>query len=141
MTRTTDRPLAAPGLTSYRYAGPSGWVMIGARDEADAMREAERSLERQDVDPDRLERWCPTLGCYIEAALPCDACSGTGEVITDWERYLHPQPGDAGDEAVADCEACDGRGRVAWGEDPCSEQYQPGRGTEKDPRPHERTTP
>ncbi len=40
---THDKPLAAHGLTSYRYAGRYGWVMIGARDDADAIREAARS--------------------------------------------------------------------------------------------------
>lgn len=41
---------------------------------------------------------------------PCQTCQGNGEVVTDWERYLHPKPGDAGDEAVADCPDCDGQG-------------------------------
>lgn len=39
----TDKPLAAPGLTSYRYAGRYGWIMIGARSTEDALREARRS--------------------------------------------------------------------------------------------------
>lgn len=42
----TDRPLAAPGLTSYRARGPFGWIMIGATDKAHAMREALRSTEK-----------------------------------------------------------------------------------------------
>ena len=37
----------------------------------------------------------------------CDRCQGNGEVVTDWERYLHSQPGD---EAVAECPDCDGVG-------------------------------
>lgn len=41
-----DRPLAAPGLTSYRARGPFGWIMIGAMNKADAMREAHRSTEK-----------------------------------------------------------------------------------------------
>lgn len=40
---TCDKPLAAPGLTSYRYRGRYGWIMIGASDDADALREAARS--------------------------------------------------------------------------------------------------
>jgi hypothetical protein len=40
---THDKPCAAHGLTSYRYKGRYGWIMIGARDDADALREAERS--------------------------------------------------------------------------------------------------
>lgn len=45
-----DRPCAAPGLRSYRIRGRYGWIMIGARDVQDAMREAERSTPN----PDRL---------------------------------------------------------------------------------------
>jgi hypothetical protein len=38
-----DKPMAAHGLTSYRYKGRFGWIMIGARDDQDALREAQRS--------------------------------------------------------------------------------------------------
>lgn len=38
-----NRPCAAPGLISYRLRGPYGWIMIGAMDHAEAMREAARS--------------------------------------------------------------------------------------------------
>lgn len=38
------RPCAAEGLKSYRYRGRFGWVMIGARDNEDALREAARSI-------------------------------------------------------------------------------------------------
>ncbi len=55
---TTERPLAADGLTSYRYKGPLGWVMIGARDQADALNEARRSVERpDDVSAENLQVW------------------------------------------------------------------------------------
>lgn len=43
----------------------------------------------------------------------CPRCCGNGEIVTDWERYLHPQPGDVGDEAVTDCPDCDGTGEVS----------------------------
>lgn len=42
--------------------------------------------------------------------MQCEVCSGNGEIVTDWERYLHSQPGDVGDEAVAECEECFGSG-------------------------------
>lgn len=42
----------------------------------------------------------------------CERCQGNGEIVTNWERYLHGLPGDKGDEAVADCPDCDGRGEV-----------------------------
>lgn len=39
----TDKPLAAPGLISYRCKGRYGWIMIGANDDLDALKEARRS--------------------------------------------------------------------------------------------------
>ena len=52
-------PMAAPGLLSYRYRGAHGWVMIGATDDADALREAQRSTPAP-VTADRLQRWTGT---------------------------------------------------------------------------------
>lgn len=56
MTAMHNRPLAAPGLTSYRCKSPYGWVMIGAKDHDDALKEAARSTY---VKPRRedLEIW------------------------------------------------------------------------------------
>ena len=52
-----NRPCAAQGLTSYRYQnGRYGWVMIGAVDDADALREAGRSSS-DTIDPAKLQRW------------------------------------------------------------------------------------
>lgn len=51
-----DRPLAGPGLISYRYAGPYGWLMIGAKNDRDALVQAQRSTD-EPVTPDKLERW------------------------------------------------------------------------------------
>lgn len=52
-----NRPLAAPGLTSYRYRnGAFGFVMIGAKDHSDALREAARSITGE-PSRDRLEIW------------------------------------------------------------------------------------
>jgi hypothetical protein len=48
-----DRPMAAQGLRSYRARGRFGVIMIGARDDAEAMREALRSTDK----PEGLERW------------------------------------------------------------------------------------
>ena len=42
----------------------------------------------------------------------CEACQGNGEVVTDWNRYTHPHPGDKGDEAVSMCQECNGTGEV-----------------------------
>ena len=51
-----DRPLAAHELTSYRYKGRYGYIMIGANDHADAMREAARSTDAP-LSRDNLEVW------------------------------------------------------------------------------------
>lgn len=40
----------------------------------------------------------------------CDRCQGTGEIIMDWDRYLEPHPGGAGDESVKECPHCYGKG-------------------------------
>jgi hypothetical protein len=50
-----DKPCAAHGLTSYRYKGRYGWIMIGATDDKDAISEAKRST--QGVIIDNLEVW------------------------------------------------------------------------------------
>ena len=52
-----DRLCAARGFTGYRYRyGRYGWIMIGARDDADALNEAKRSTG---LTPDiaNLQRW------------------------------------------------------------------------------------
>lgn len=51
-----DKPLATKGLTSYRYRGRYGWIMIGALNAADAVREAQRSTH-DDIDLNNLEIW------------------------------------------------------------------------------------
>jgi len=50
-----DKPLAAPGLTSYRCKGRYGWIMIGAKDNEDALNETRRSSDS--VRPETLEVW------------------------------------------------------------------------------------
>lgn len=52
-----NRPLAALGLDSYRYSSKLGFVMIGAKDDADALREAQRSLTSEAAVAEKLERW------------------------------------------------------------------------------------
>ncbi len=51
-----DLPLAANGLTSYRYRGPSGWIMIGAYNNKIALREADRSMNEPAI-IERLQVW------------------------------------------------------------------------------------
>ena len=59
MTHFTDKPCAAHGLTSYRYKGRYGWIMIGAKDDADALKEAQRSTSDK-VTADNLQIWNKT---------------------------------------------------------------------------------
>lgn len=51
--RFHDKPLAAHGLISYRAKSRFGWVMIGAKDAADAWAEACRSTDS----PTGLQVW------------------------------------------------------------------------------------
>lgn len=56
--RLVNSPLAAKGFLSYRYKGRLGWIMIGARDNAEALNEAKRSLEKgATVTLANLEKW------------------------------------------------------------------------------------
>lgn len=60
-----DRPCAAKGLISYRYAGNYGWIMIGAKNNQDAICEAKRSLSNGEPVIENLQVW---NGCeYIKA--------------------------------------------------------------------------
>lgn len=45
MENVYDMPLAVPGLISYRARGRYGWIMIGAHNDDDAMKEALRSTD------------------------------------------------------------------------------------------------
>lgn len=56
MQTVQDRPCAAAGLKSYRYRGESGWIMIGAENHDDALRESLRSTQLGG-DIARLEVW------------------------------------------------------------------------------------
>jgi hypothetical protein len=61
-----DRPLAASGLKSYRYLGDYGWIMIGARDDADALREAKRSMGKgSKATRDKLQAWDRLADRYV----------------------------------------------------------------------------
>lgn len=56
-TEYWNKPCAAHSLLSYRYRGNYGWVMIGARDNLDALREAGRSVRHSVIQLCRLEIW------------------------------------------------------------------------------------
>lgn len=50
-----DKPLAATPFKSYRCRVPYGYIMIGAKDDDDALNEAKRSSEF--ALRENLERW------------------------------------------------------------------------------------
>ena len=52
-----DKPTAAHGLTSYRYKGRYGWIMIGAKDTQDALSEARRSTYDKQASIENLQIW------------------------------------------------------------------------------------
>ena len=61
---THNKPLAAIGLLSYRYKGAYGYIMIGAHDNEDALREAGRSTSDK-LSIARLEAWSDAAQCYL----------------------------------------------------------------------------
>lgn len=52
-----DKPMAAHSLTSYRYKGRYGWIMIGAKNTDDALSEARRSTYNKQAEIENLEIW------------------------------------------------------------------------------------
>lgn len=76
----TDGPMAAPGLTSYRYKGRYGWIMIGAKNHQGALAEAKRSTD--DVSTKNLQVWDGTS--YVPATTKNDV-----EIET---TRPHPRP-------------------------------------------------
>ena len=60
--KSHDRPYASHGLTSYRCKTQYGWVMIGAKDHDDAMKESKRSsnfCKREDLEVWDGNRYIP----------------------------------------------------------------------------------
>lgn len=41
----------------------------------------------------------------------CRVCQGNGEIVADWEKYLHGSEADQ-EDAVVDCLECDGAGYI-----------------------------
>lgn len=67
MTHHTARPCAAPGLTSFRYKGRYGFVMIGATNTEDALREARRSIDGP-ATANNLDIWDADAARYVPVA-------------------------------------------------------------------------
>jgi hypothetical protein len=70
-----NKPLAAQGLTSYRYpSGYGDWIMIGANDIADAVREANRSLSRGFADVRKMQIWNANKYVSVVSVSICGVC-------------------------------------------------------------------
>lgn len=49
----------------------------------------------------------------VAETLTCERCQGNGEIVIDWNLYLHGRDGRAVDEeAVTECPDCDGLGAI-----------------------------
>lgn len=58
MARYFEMPCAAKGLFSYRYKGPKGWIMIGAKNHQDALHQARASIgSGSSADVSLLQIW------------------------------------------------------------------------------------
>lgn len=64
-----ERPCAARGLTSYRYRCRYGWIMIGAKDDMEALKEAGRSTEDRPLTFENLQIWDGTKYRNVTEAL------------------------------------------------------------------------
>lgn len=42
----------------------------------------------------------------------CERCQGNGEIVIDWETYLHPVNLAAEEASVAECPDCNGEGTI-----------------------------
>jgi hypothetical protein len=48
----------------------------------------------------------------------CERCQGNGELVVDWEKYLHPVSLAEEESSVIECPDCHGYGRWPWEDDP-----------------------
>lgn len=44
---------------------------------------------------------------------PCEECSGSGEIVTDWHHYMTAYEGNFDGETALDCPHCKGTGRAS----------------------------
>lgn len=50
------------------------------------------------------------IGCE-DGDIPCDRCSGTGNLIKDWDRYVSAKTTEEIEDCESDCPDCSGYGR------------------------------
>ena len=79
------KPLAAPGLTSYRYKVPRkfDYIMIGAKDIGDALKEAQRSLTSGIAQSRYLEIWDGTQYRSVHAL----STRSKPKAVSSWTSY------------------------------------------------------
>ena len=44
----------------------------------------------------------------------CQRCQGNGEIVLDWDAYLHPENLAAEEKSVAECPDCNGEGVIIF---------------------------
>jgi hypothetical protein len=94
-----ERPCAAAGLISYRCRSPYGFVMIGAKDDDDAMKQALRSTSK----PEALERWNGAEYVAVERPplqMTCKRCEAVNPTV-----YFAPVAVSAS-ESICTCLKC-----------------------------------
>lgn len=59
------------------------------------------------------ERSSPSETIPASDRATCECCQGNGEIVTNWNDYLHPANREAEEKSVAECPNCDGEGKVS----------------------------
>jgi hypothetical protein len=87
VSNVCDRPLAAEGLTSYRCRGRFGWIMIGAKNDDEAFREAQRSSES--AARETLQRWDGERYVDVSPRVPLGAAAQLHARQCHYDRLHH----------------------------------------------------
>ncbi|MFG1332069.1 hypothetical protein V5F41_12555 [Xanthobacter autotrophicus] len=105
-------------MSALAHNVPDGWMLVPVKPT-----EEMKARVRENGGPQALAYALAAWPDMLASAPPappaesvevdCQNCAGNGEIVTNWDRYLHSHPGDTGDEAVAECPCCDGTGKVS----------------------------
>lgn len=105
-----------PEVLRLAHTLRGGKLIDDSTEWADTLHAAAAELLHQHTRIEELEAQLAATQSAAQAAVQqvdtCETCQGNSEVVTDWNRYKHPHPGDKGDEAVSMCQECNGTGEV-----------------------------